>query len=48
MAGMRMAAPLWALREGYSPGWVGVLLALFALSQVFWPCLQAVLPTATV
>jgi len=35
MAGMRMAAPLWALREGYSPGWVGVLLALFALSQVF-------------
>ena len=35
MAGMHMAAPLWALREGYSPGWVGVLLALFALSQVF-------------
>lgn len=35
MAGMRMAAPLWALREGYSAGSVGVLLALFALSQVF-------------
>ena len=35
MAGMRMAAPLWALREGFSAGAVGVLLALFALSQVF-------------
>ncbi len=35
MAGMRLAAPLWALREGYSAGAVGVLLALFALSQVF-------------
>ncbi len=35
MAGMRMAAPLLALREGYSPAAVGVLLALFALSQVF-------------
>jgi MFS family permease len=35
MAGMRMAAPLWALREGFSAVWVGVLLALFALTQVF-------------
>lgn len=35
MAGMRLAAPLWALREGFSAGAVGVLLALFALSQVF-------------
>ncbi len=35
MAGTRMAAPLLALREGYSPAAVGVLLALFALSQVF-------------
>ncbi len=35
MTGMRMAAPLLALREGYSPIAVGVLLALFALTQVF-------------
>jgi MFS family permease len=35
MAGMRMAAPLLALREGYSPLAVGLLLALFALTQVF-------------
>ncbi len=35
MAGMRMAAPLWALREGFSAAAVGVLLALFALTQVF-------------
>ena len=35
MAGMRMAAPLLALREGYSPLAVGFLLALFALTQVF-------------
>ena len=35
MAGMRMAAPLLALREGYSPAAVGALLALFALTQVF-------------
>ena len=35
MAGMRMAAPLLALREGYSAGAVGVLLALFSLTQVF-------------
>ncbi len=35
MAGMRMAAPLLALKEGYSAAAVGVLLALFALTQVF-------------
>lgn len=35
MAGTRMAAPLLALRGGYSPAAVGVLLALFALTQVF-------------
>ncbi|GAB1387717.1 hypothetical protein MASR1M59_28650 [Melaminivora sp.] len=35
MTGMRMAAPLLALREGQGPGAVGFLLALFALTQVF-------------
>jgi MFS family permease len=35
MTGLRMAAPLMALRAGYSPAAVGLLLALFALSQVF-------------
>src|SRR4051812_23867601 len=35
MAGVRMAAPLLALRQGYSEAAVGVLLALFALTQVF-------------
>lgn len=35
MTGFRMAAPLMALREGHSPAAVGVLLALFALAQVF-------------
>ena len=35
MAGTRMAAPLLALREGYSAASVGVLLALYALTQVF-------------
>ena len=35
MTGMRLAAPLLALRAGYSPVAVGVLLALFALMQVF-------------
>jgi MFS family permease len=35
MAGMRMASPLLALREGYSEAAVGVLLALYALMQVF-------------
>ncbi len=35
MAGMRLAAPLLALQQGYSAAAVGVLIALFALSQVF-------------
>ena len=35
MAGMRLAAPLLALRDGQSEAAVGVLLALFALTQVF-------------
>ena len=35
MAGMRMAAPLLALRQGHSEAAVGVLIALFALTQVF-------------
>lgn len=35
MAGMRMAAPLWALQQGYGALAVGFLLALFSLSQVF-------------
>jgi MFS family permease len=35
MAGTRMAAPLLALRQGYSPLAVGVLLALFSLTSVF-------------
>lgn len=35
MAGMRMAAPLLALQQGHSAAAVGVLLALFALTQVF-------------
>ncbi|WP_354005166.1 MFS transporter [Ramlibacter cellulosilyticus] len=35
MAGMRMAAPLMALRAGYSELAVGVLLSLYALMQVF-------------
>ena len=35
MAGTRMTAPLLALRQGYSPAAVGVLLALFALASVF-------------
>jgi MFS family permease len=34
MAGLRMAAPLQTLREGYSPWSVGVLLALFAAAPV--------------
>jgi DNA recombination protein RmuC len=45
MAGMRMAAPLLALREGYSEAAVGVLLALFALTQVFLALPRAVTPT---
>lgn len=35
MTGMRLAAPLLALRAGHSPGAVGFLLSLFALTQVF-------------
>lgn len=35
MTGFRMAAPLMALRHGESAAAAGVLLALFALSQVF-------------
>lgn len=35
MTGFRMAAPLMALRQGQSAASVGVLIALFALSQVF-------------
>ncbi len=35
MAGMRLAAPLLALKQGASAASVGVLLALFALTQVF-------------
>ncbi len=35
MAGTRLAAPLLALREGYSTAAVGALLALFAITQVF-------------
>ncbi|GAB4402814.1 MAG: hypothetical protein OHK0048_20990 [Rhodoferax sp.] len=35
MAGLRMAAPLLALRSGHSASAVGGLLALFALTQVF-------------
>jgi MFS family permease len=35
MTGMRLATPLLALRDGYSALSVGVLLALFSLTQVF-------------
>jgi MFS family permease len=35
MAGLRMATPLLALKMHYSPAAVGVLLALFAVAQVF-------------
>ena len=35
MTGMRMATPLLALQQGYSTMAVGVLLALFSLTQVF-------------
>ena len=34
MAGLRLAGPLQALREGYSPWAVGLLLALFAAAPV--------------
>ncbi len=35
MAGLRLAAPLLALQQGHSAAAVGVLIALFALTQVF-------------
>jgi MFS family permease len=35
MTGMRLATPLLALQQGYSAMAVGVLLALFSLTQVF-------------
>jgi MFS family permease len=35
MSGLRMAAPLFALSHGYGKGAAGVLVALFALSQIF-------------
>jgi MFS family permease len=35
MTGTRLASPLLALKEGYSAAAVGVMLALFALTQVF-------------
>ncbi len=35
MTGMRLATPLLALKQGYSTVAVGVLLALFSLTQVF-------------
>ena len=35
MTGMRLGTPLLALKQGYSPAAVGVLLALFALMQAF-------------
>src|SRR4051812_38755241 len=35
MTGTRLAAPLLALHQGYSEAAVGVMLALFALTQVF-------------
>jgi MFS family permease len=34
MAGVRLAAPLQALHDGYSPFWVGALLALYAAAPV--------------
>lgn len=35
MTGLRMAAPLLALREGHSASAIGILLALFSLAPVF-------------
>ena len=35
MTGTRLAAPLLALQQGYSAAAVGVMLSLFALTQVF-------------
>jgi predicted MFS family arabinose efflux permease len=34
MAGLRLAAPLWALKNGYSAAAAGLLVALFAASSV--------------
>ena len=34
MAGVRLAAPLQALHDGYSPFWVGALMALYAAAPV--------------
>src|SRR5262249_9792678 len=34
MAGVRMGAPLQALRQGHREGWGGVLRALFALAPI--------------
>jgi MFS family permease len=34
MAGLRLAAPLWALKNGYSALAAGLLVALFAASSV--------------
>src|SRR3954470_23784056 len=36
MTGLRMAAPLWALRTYDSAMIAGILIALFAVSQVFF------------
>lgn len=35
MAGLRLAAPLWALNHGYSAAAAGVLVALFAVATLF-------------
>ena len=35
MAGLRLAAPLWALKNGHSAAVAGVLVSLFALSALF-------------
>jgi MFS family permease len=36
MAGVRVAAPLYALRSGHDAWAVGVLMALFALGPMFF------------
>jgi MFS family permease len=35
MAGLRLAGPLWVLKNGQSPAAAGLLVALFALSSLF-------------
>ena len=35
MAGMRMAAPLLAMTQGYGKASIGALVALFAVTQIF-------------